>query len=52
MTNDKLKKTEFLNTVYTQKIEGYLLLLARKKIILPERKIIMEKPEGLSLLQY
>lgn len=52
MTNDKLKKTEFLNTVYTQKIEGSLLLLARKKIILPERKIIMEKPEGLSLLQY
>ena len=52
MTNDKLKKTEFLNTVDRQKIEGSLLLLARKKIILPERKIIMEKPEGLSLLQY
>ena len=52
MTNDKLKKTEFLNTVDTQKIEGSLLLLARKKIILPERKIIMEKPEELSLLQY
>lgn len=50
MTNDELKKIEFLNTVDTQKIEGFLLLLAQKKIILPERKIIAEKPEGFSLL--
>ena len=52
MTNDELKRIEFLNTVDTQKIEGYFLLLAKKKIILPERKIIVEKPEALSLLQY
>lgn len=52
MTNDELKRIEFLNTVDTQIIEGSLLLLAKKKIILPERKIIVEKPEGLSLLQY
>ncbi len=51
MTNDELKRIEFLNTVDTQIIEGSLLL-AKKKIILPERKIIVEKPEGLSLLQY
>ena len=52
MTNDELKRIEFLNTVDTQKIEGSFLLLAKKKIILPERKIIVEKPEALSLLQY
>lgn len=52
MTNNGLKKTDFLNTVDAQKIEGFLLLLASKKIILPERKIIVEKPERLSLLQY
>ena len=52
MRNDELKRIEFLNTVDTQIIEGSLLLLAKKKIILPERKIIVEKPEGLSLLQY
>lgn len=52
MTNDELKRIEFLNTVDTQIIEGSLLLLAKKKIILPERKIIVEKPETLSLLQY
>ena len=52
MTNGELKRIEFLNTVDTQIIEGSLLLLAKKKIILPERKIIVEKPETLSLLQY
>ena len=52
MTNDELKRIEFLNTVDTQIIEGSLLLLAKKKIIFPERKIIVEKPETLSLLQY
>lgn len=40
--------TDYFNTIVTQKIEGSDLLLARKKIILPERKIIVEKPEALS----
>lgn len=52
MTNDELMKIEFLNTVDTQIIEGSLLLLASKKIILPERKVIVEKPKGVSLSQY
>lgn len=47
---------EYFNTIATQyttqKMEGSNLLLARKKIILPERKTIVEKSEGLSLLQY
>ena len=43
---------DFLNTIDIHESEDSILLLARKKIILPERKIIVEKPEGLSLLQY
>lgn len=35
-----------------REIEGSMLLLARKKIILPERIIIVENPTGPSLLQY
>lgn len=52
MKNMNFGNTVYFNTIITQKIDGSDLLLARKKIILPERKIIMEKPEGLSLLQY
>lgn len=40
------------NIVETQEIEGSMLLLARKKIILPESKIIVEKPMSISLSQY
>lgn len=40
------------NTVDTKEIEGSMLILARKKIIFPERKINVEKPLGLSLSQY
>lgn len=52
MKNMNFGNTDYFNTIVTQKIEGFDLLLARKKIILPERKIIVEKPETLSLLQY
>lgn len=52
MKNKNFGNTEYFNTIVTQETEDSDLLLARKKIILPERKIIVEKPEGLSLLQY
>ena len=52
MKNMNFGNTDYFNTIVTQKIEGSDLLLARKRIILPERKIIVEKPEALSLLQY
>ena len=52
MKNMNFGNTEYFNTIVTQKIDGSDLLLVSKKIILPERKIIVEKPEGFSLLQY
>jgi hypothetical protein len=39
-------------SIITQKIEGMELILAKKKIILPERKIIVEKLICISLSQY
>lgn len=52
MKNMYLENAEYFNTIVTQKIEGTELILARKKIIFPERKIIVEKPTGISLSQY
>ena len=43
---------DFLNTIDIRKSEDSILLVARKKIIFPERKIIVENPTGISLLQY
>lgn len=52
MKNMDFRNADFFNTLVTQEIEGTKLILARKKIILPERKIIVEKPMGISLSQY
>ena len=52
MKNMDFRNAEFFNTIATQEIEGTELILARKKIILPERKIIVEKTMGISLSQY
>lgn len=52
MKNMDFRNADFFNTIVTQEIDGTELLLARKKIILPERKIIVEKPMGISLSQY
>ena len=52
MKNIAFRNADFFNTIVTQEIDGTELLLARKKIILPERKIIVEKPRGISLSQY
>lgn len=38
MKNMDFRNAVFFNAIVTQKIEGTELLLARKKIILPERK--------------
>lgn len=42
---------DFLNTINIHKSEDSMLLLS-KKIILPERKIIVEKPMCIALSQY
>lgn len=52
MKNMDLRSADFFNTIVTQEIKGTNLILAKKKIILPERKIIVEKPVGISLSQY
>lgn len=52
MKNMDFRNADFFDTIVTQKIEGTELLLARKKTILPERKILVEKPTGISLSQY
>lgn len=52
MKNMDFRNADFFDTIVTQKIEGTKLLLARKKTILPERKILVEKPTGISLSQY
>lgn len=52
MKNMDFRNADFFDTIVTQKIEGTELLLARKKTILPERKIIVEKYEAPSLIQY
>lgn len=52
MKNIDFRNADFFDTIVTQKIEGTELLLARKKTILPERKILVEKPTGISLSQY
>lgn len=52
MKNMDFRNADFFTTIVTQEIDGTELLMARKKIILPERKIIMEKLMGISLSQY
>ena len=52
MKNMDFRNADFFNTLVTQEIEGTELLLARKKIILLERKITVEKPMGISLSKY
>ena len=47
-----MNNTEYFSMIDTCETEGTMLILARKKIILPERKIIVEKPMGISLSQY
>lgn len=42
----------YFNIIDTHEIEESRLILARKKIILLERKIIVEKPMGISSSQY
>lgn len=52
MTNMDFRSEEvFYNHIDTKEIEGSMLILA-KKIILPERIIIVEKPMCISLSQY
>lgn len=53
MNNMCLKNSiDYFNMIDTREIEGSMLSLARKKIILPEGKINVEKPRGISLSQY
>jgi hypothetical protein len=49
---DMVRSRDFLNSVITEEIEGSVLLLARNRIIFPEKKIIVENPAGLSLSHY
>lgn len=52
MTNIDFRSEDvYFNPIDTKEIEGSTLLLA-KKIILPERKIIVEKPIWIALSQY
>ena len=53
MTNMDFRSEDvFFKPIDTKELEGSMLLLARKKIILPERKIIVERPMGISLSKY
>ncbi len=49
--NHELITNEFLSSVDVDKIQGSLLVLARKRIILPEKKLFADKREVPSLLQ-
>lgn len=42
----------YFNLIDTKEIEDSVLLLVEKKIVLPERKIIVEKPMCIALSQY
>lgn len=41
-----------LSTVGIQKLDDYLLVIAKKKILVPENKIIVERFDSSSSLQY
>lgn len=49
--NHELITNEFLSSVDVDKIQGSLLVLARKRIILPEKQLFADKREVPSLLQ-
>lgn len=50
--DEMFKNGDFLNSVITEEIEGSMLLLARNRIIIPEKKIIVENPACISLSHY